>query len=113
MESESPSHCGSSTVACAAAEFAQAIAELTIDCRLNTLLPKGSDEAYWGRLASIDRLQSAWMDDTERRKAEAEWQELGGRTSGPAEWRARRAELGKVIRPAYERERASHCFRRR
>ena len=44
------------------------------------------------------------MIDDGRRLAMAEVQELGGRVSGPDEWRARRAELGVLVKPSYDGE---------
>ncbi|ORX33678.1 hypothetical protein BD324DRAFT_639140 [Kockovaella imperatae] len=72
------------------------MAEMTITHRLTTL-----SQTDLKRLEETDSLQQAWMTDTVRRAKEAEWQQVGGRVSGPAEWRARRAELGQVVKPAY------------
>lgn len=46
------------------------------------------------RVRAAEQLHSAWMNDEPRRLAEAEEAELGGRESGPADWRAARQELG-------------------
>lgn len=42
----------------------------------------------------MDTLQALWLTDAPGRLAEAEREELGGRTSGTADWRAKRDELG-------------------
>lgn len=39
-------------------------------------------------------MQALWQADERGRLAEAEREELGGRTSGPVAWRATRDELG-------------------
>jgi peptide-N4-(N-acetyl-beta-glucosaminyl)asparagine amidase len=56
----------------------------------------------------MDTLQAEWIADEAGRLAEAEREELGGRVSGPADWRAARMELGlhNVERPKYHCE---HC----
>ncbi|WWD05783.1 hypothetical protein V865_003866 [Kwoniella europaea PYCC6329] len=46
------------------------------------------------RLEAMDNLQSLWMADERDRLAESERMELGGRISGPEDWRAMRDELG-------------------
>ena len=53
----------------------------------------------------MDQLQAAWINDESGRLAEAERDELAGRTSGPAEWRAMRQELGpaNILKPAFIR----------
>lgn len=47
--------------------------------------------------------QHEWKNDVKRRLAEAEAEELGGRVSGPEEWRKQRDEMGQidVHRPVY------------
>lgn len=54
------------------------------------------------RLEEMDRKHTAWVDDEQGRIAEAEREDLGGRTSGPADWRANRDELGipKITKPS-------------
>jgi peptide-N4-(N-acetyl-beta-glucosaminyl)asparagine amidase len=51
----------------------------------------------------MDREQNAWITDEKKRFDEAEKDELGGRTSGTADWRAQRQELGlpELKRPKY------------
>ena len=51
----------------------------------------------------MDTMQAMWMADGAGRLAEARREELGGRTSGTADWRAKRQELGlqKVSKPHY------------
>ncbi|WVW80091.1 hypothetical protein I302_102064 [Kwoniella bestiolae CBS 10118] len=57
------------------------------------------------RLEAMDTLQSLWMADEAGRLAESEKMDLGGRISGPEDWRAMRDELGlgggKVELPRY------------
>ena len=51
---------------------------------------------------AMDESQAMWVADVQQRLAEAEAEHLGGRTSGTADWRARRAELGKAVsRPTF------------
>ncbi|WWC60252.1 uncharacterized protein I303_102818 [Kwoniella dejecticola CBS 10117] len=45
-------------------------------------------------LEAMDQLQSRWMADESGRLAEAERMYLGGRISGPEDWRAMRDEMG-------------------
>jgi peptide-N4-(N-acetyl-beta-glucosaminyl)asparagine amidase len=47
----------------------------------------------------MDRGQAEWLADEVRRRREAEAEELGGRESGPADWRATRQELGSQNQP--------------
>ena len=53
---------------------------------------------------SLDEMQSVWVTDERQRLAEAEQEGLSGRTSGPADWRAKRDELGlhEVKRPSLQ-----------
>lgn len=44
-----------------------------------------------------ERRHQAWLEDDERRAGEAREQELGGRESGPEEWREARQETGYVV----------------
>ena len=46
-------------------------------------------------------MQASWLVDERGRSAEAEREELGGRVSGPVDWRAKRDELGlqQITRP--------------
>ncbi|WRT65646.1 uncharacterized protein IL334_002591 [Kwoniella shivajii] len=58
------------------------------------------------RLEAIDNLQSLWIGDEQGRLAEAERMQLGGRTSGPEDWRAMRDELGlgvdmELVKPKF------------
>ncbi|WWC68682.1 uncharacterized protein I206_102616 [Kwoniella pini CBS 10737] len=46
------------------------------------------------RLEAMDNLQALWMADEEGQLAESERMDLGGRISGPENWRAMRDELG-------------------
>lgn len=46
------------------------------------------------RVRAADQLHASWINDEPRRLAEANEAELGGRESGPADWRAARQELG-------------------
>ncbi|KAK1927495.1 hypothetical protein DB88DRAFT_478214 [Papiliotrema laurentii] len=58
-----------------------------------------------------DRLHKSWVVNEPRRWREAERDELRGRTSGPADWRAARAELGaspKIVKPSYRAQRTIH-----
>ena len=67
--------------------------------RLRASLPDPQTTRY----AEMDRLQKAWMSDEAGRLREAERDELGGRTSGTADWRAARQELGlqQINKPLY------------
>lgn len=60
------------------------------------------DEERRAILESMDDMQQLWMDDELGRLAEAEREELGGRVSGSADWRALRDELGSntIVKPA-------------
>jgi len=51
-----------------------------------------------------DQTHLSWTSNEALRLEEAEKQNLGGRTSGPEDWRAARDELGeaeKVVEPSY------------
>ncbi|ORY24400.1 hypothetical protein BCR39DRAFT_561576 [Naematelia encephala] len=76
----------------------QALLEGTIELRIN--LP----EEERVRLESMDDMQELWISDKNRRDEEAEQAELGGRTSGPEDWRKMRSELGQMERkiPTYQ-----------
>jgi peptide-N4-(N-acetyl-beta-glucosaminyl)asparagine amidase len=51
------------------------------------------------RLEAVEResRHQAWLEDDERRACEAQVQELGGRESGPEEWREARQEMGTEL----------------
>ena len=66
----------------------QALLQHTVSLRL-ALHP---DER--SRLGKMDALQIEWISDEDGRLEEVELEELGGRTSGPTAWRAKRQELG-------------------
>ncbi|KAL7421158.1 Peptide-N(4)-(N-acetyl-beta-glucosaminyl)asparagine amidase [Cryptotrichosporon argae] len=70
----------------------------TVRCRLKLSRDQRAE------LEERDRLQKAWINDETARLREADMQQLGGRISGPAEWRARRDELGAVadVRPEHK-----------
>lgn len=55
---------------------------------------------------AMDKTHAAWAFDESGRLAEAEMEDLGGRVSGPADWRAMRSELGiqQNPKPVYKRE---------
>jgi peptide-N4-(N-acetyl-beta-glucosaminyl)asparagine amidase len=74
----------------------QALVEHTARLRLTMT---SSERA---RLEEMDRKQKAWVDNERGRIAEAEREDLGGRTSGPADWRANRDELGipRITKPS-------------
>ena len=57
----------------------------------------------------MDMMQALWMADERGRLAEAEHEALGGRISGPADWKAMRDELGlqTMRKPAIRGERCS------
>ncbi|WVQ94740.1 hypothetical protein IAU59_001820 [Kwoniella sp. CBS 9459] len=61
------------------------------------------DLAERTRLEAMDQLQALWMADEAGRLAEAERMELGGRVSGPEDWRKMRDEVGaqKAEKPQY------------
>lgn len=65
-----------------------ALREDTISCRLQL---EREDRVA---LVDIDRQQASWMADAPRRVEEARLEKLGGRISGPEEWRKARAEMG-------------------
>ena len=55
------------------------------------------------RCEEHDRLHTAWMEDEPKRWREAQRDDLGGRISGPEDWRAARDELGgeeEIHKPA-------------
>ena len=54
-----------------------------------------------------EKQQSAWIQNEAQRWREAEDADLGGRVSGPEDWRAARDEMGqeqRVIVPSYRGE---------
>jgi peptide-N4-(N-acetyl-beta-glucosaminyl)asparagine amidase len=59
-----------------------------------------------------DRAQATWKGDEALRWREAEKAELGGRVSGPEDWRAARDELGQeqdIVIPEYKGKDCSTC----
>lgn len=77
---------------------AQALKRHTAACRARC------SEEDRTRFQLMDGLQAAWIADEKARLKEAEREELGGRVSGPADWRAARQELGleSVRKPNYK-----------
>ncbi|OCF34733.1 hypothetical protein I316_03777 [Kwoniella heveanensis BCC8398] len=69
----------------------------TITLRLQLAPPERA------RLEAMDQMQTLWTADEAGRFAEAERMELGGRESGPEDWRKMRDEMGaqKVEKPKY------------
>ena len=63
----------------------------------------GLSASEHARLEAMDTMQALWIADERGRMAEAERELLGGRISGPADWRAARDELGlqTITKPAY------------
>nr|XP_031862971.1 uncharacterized protein CI109_001446 [Kwoniella shandongensis]KAA5530043.1 hypothetical protein CI109_001446 [Kwoniella shandongensis] len=57
------------------------------------------------RLEAMDQSQSMWIADEVGRLKEAEREDLGGRVSGPEDWRAMRDEMGlggEIKKPKYK-----------
>lgn len=78
----------------------KALTQMTISLRL----PLSPEERQ--RLDVMDKRQREWLMDEPRRLREAEEEEMGGRVSGPEEWRKARDEMGDqvgegVIMPQY------------
>ncbi|WVR03834.1 hypothetical protein IAU60_000831 [Kwoniella sp. DSM 27419] len=69
-------------------ELSRALHAHTVSIRLSL------DLAEKDRLQSMDNAQRLWMENEEARMREAEVMELGGRVSGPEEWRKMRDEMG-------------------
>jgi len=73
--------------------------EMTVRLRLRMTKPQQI------QAEDRDRQQSAWIANEAQRWREAEDADLGGRVSGPEDWRAARDEMGqehKVVVPPYE-----------
>ncbi|KAK8861540.1 hypothetical protein IAR55_002362 [Kwoniella newhampshirensis] len=81
------------------AELRRALYACTVALRLRM---SGSQRSS---LEEMDHKQSLWINDEDRRSKEAESVDLGGRVSGPEDWRAMRDEMGlvnEVKKPAYK-----------
>jgi len=66
--------------------------EMTVRLRLRM------DKLQQQQSEERDQQQAAWMADEEKRWKEAEKADLGGRVSGPEDWRAARDELGEEVK---------------